>query len=77
MVGKATMLIKSKNEEGVLPLRRVTNSLIDILDEFFSRGDWGRWVERLKVAAFRINVAELWESSGCSILVKLFKRLLE
>ena len=39
MVGKAAMLIKSKNEEGVLPLRRVTNSLIDALDEFFSVGN--------------------------------------
>lgn len=45
MVGKATMLIKGKNEEGFLPLRRVTNSLIDALDEVFSRGNWGRWVE--------------------------------
>jgi hypothetical protein len=40
VIGKATMLIKSENEKGVLPLRRVTNSLIDALDEGFSLGNW-------------------------------------
>jgi hypothetical protein len=71
------MLIKSKNEEGVLPLRTVTNSLIDVLDELLSLRNRGRRVERLNRAAFRINVGEAWERSGCGILVKLFKRLLE
>jgi len=77
MVGKAAMLIESKNEEGVFPLRRVTNSFIDALDEDFSLGNWGRWVERLNRAAFRINVGEIREFSGFRIIVKLRKRLLE
>ena len=76
MVGKAAMLIKSKNEEGALPLGRVTNSLIDAFDEVFSRSNWRRWVEGLIRAAFRVEVGELWKISGCCIGVKLFKRLI-
>lgn len=76
MVGKATVFIKSKNEEGVLPLRRVANSFINTLDKAFPSGNWGHRMERLIRAAFRVKVSELWEFSGFRICVKLLKRLL-
>ena len=75
MVGEATVLVESEQEEGRVPVGRRAESFVYFLDEGFSVGDGGRRVEGLHGAAFGVDVGELRQGASGSIGIELGKRL--
>ena len=74
VISESSVLIEGQDEQGVLPLGGVADSLVDVLDEELAVGDWGRRVEGLVAAALRVDVRELRQRPGLSIGVELFER---
>lgn len=75
MVGETAVLVKGEDEQRVLPLGRVAESLVDALYEGFALVDGGRRVEGLIRAALRVYPGELRELAGRGVGVELSKWL--
>ena len=75
MIRKAAVLVEGQDEEGVAPLGRAADRLVDALDESLALADGRRRVEGLVVAALRVDPGELGELAGRSIGVELRKGL--
>lgn len=71
MIAKSTMLVESKDEECLIPLRRGAESFVDFLDEKLSLGDGRGWMERVVRAALWIDVCKLRERSSAGVAVEL------
>lgn len=69
------MLVKSEDEQGGIPLRRVTDCFVDTLDKSLTQINWGWRMEGLIIATFRVDIGEGRECSCFSILVELLERL--
>ena len=75
MISEAAMLIESQDEESILPLGRVAQSLVDALDELLTLVDGRGRVERLVAAALRVDPGELGKGAGGGIGIELLQGL--
>ncbi len=74
MIAEASVLVKGKDEECLVPLWGVADSFVDALDEILTEGDWRRRMEGLVRAALRVDVGELWQFPSACIGVELIER---
>jgi hypothetical protein len=71
MVGESAVLVKGDDEQGVLPLRRVADGFVDLIDEFLALADGRGRVEGLVRAALRVDPGELRQGARCGVRVEL------
>jgi hypothetical protein len=71
VIAKTATFVKGEDEQGLMPLRGASQSLIDTLDEVLTEGDRRRRMHRIEGAAFGVNVCELGKVSTLSIFVEL------
>lgn len=65
VIVETTRLVEGEDEEGLVPLGRGTEGIVDVLDEDFAVGDQARWVHRVgaNAAAGWVDETEFGEGA--------------
>lgn len=77
VVVETSGLVKGDDEEGVLPLRAVTEGIVHLLEENLAVRNQASGVHRVcaNATAGRVDVGELWEAAEVGVLVELVEGL--
>jgi len=71
VVGETSVLVEVDDDQRVLPVLRLTDCVVQVLDHLRTSGHVGRRVHGVDGAALWVDVAELWESTLLEVSVEL------